>query len=271
MKAMLSSTVILIALTGSTLACPLLLDKIALQGGLLIGRAPVGSKVSVKGKTVRVSNGGFFLIGFGRDADPKIKLIALTRNGLSIKCTINVTKREYELERIDGLLERQVKPRAEDIKRIKADNAAIARVRQLDTTGTDFTAKFERPVNGRISGKFGSQRILNGKPKRPHNGVDIAAPEGTPIRAPASGVVVLVHPDMFYTGKTVMLDHGHGLTSVYVHMSVIALEVGQRVKSGDEIGRVGKTGRATGPHLHWGVSLFSTHLDPELLVGRMHN
>ena len=271
MKAMLSSAVIMIALTGSTLACPLLSDKTVLQGGLLIGRAPAGSKVSLKGKAVRVSNGGHFLIGFGRDADPKTKLVALKRNGESIECTVNVTKRKYKLERIDGLLERQVKPRAEDIKRIMADNAAIARVRQLDTTGTDFTAKFEWPVNGRISGVFGSQRILNGRPKRPHNGVDIAAPEGTPVQAPASGLVVLVHPDMFYTGKTVMLDHGHGLTSVYVHMSIITVEVGQRVKSGDEIGRVGKTGRATGPHLHWGVSLFSTHLDPGLLVGRVHN
>ena len=271
MKSTLSSLVIFLALTGSTLACPLLLDKKALQGGLLIGRAAAGSKVSVDGKMVRVSNGGQFLIGFGRDSGPNVKLIALKPNGQSIKCTINVTMRKYKLERIDGLPERQVTPRIEDIKRIKADNAAIARVRLLDTIGTDFAAKFEWPVTGRISGKFGSQRILNGKPKRPHNGVDIAAPEGTPIRAPASGVVVLVHPDMFYSGKTVMLDHGHGLTSVYVHMSGIVVEVGQRVKSGDEIGRVGETGRATGPHLHWGISLFSTHLDPELLVSRMPN
>ena len=271
MKSILSSIVILIAFTGSTLSCPLLSEKKALQGGLLVGRAPLGSKVSVEGKMVRVSNKGQFLIGFGRDAGPKIKLIALKPNGQSIDCTISVTKRKYKLERIDGLLERQVSPRVEDIKRIKEDNAAIARVRLLDTTGTDFATKFEWPVTGRISGKFGSQRILNGKPRRPHNGVDIAAPEGTPIRAPLSGVVVLVHPDMFYTGKTVMLDHGHGLTSVYVHMSKIVVGVGQRVKSGDEIGKVGKTGRATGPHLHWGGSLFSTHLDPELLVSRMHN
>ncbi len=269
MKIGLFSIVILIAFTRPIFACPIFLDKPAVQGGLVIGRVPVGSRVSVNDKYVRVSNDGRFLVGFGRDAKPKTKLIVLKPDGQSISCIINVMKRKYKVERVNGLLERLVEPREEDIKRIRADNAAIAKVRQMDTGGINFAAKFEWPVTGRISGIFGSKRILNGTSKRPHNGIDIAAPEGTLIRAPAPGVVVLVHPEMFYTGKTVMLDHGHGLTSVYVHMSVISLEVGQRVMSGDKIGKVGKTGRATGPHLHWGVSLFSTHLDPELLVGEM--
>ena len=237
----------------------------------MVGKAPIGSQVQIENKNIRISTEGYFIVGFGRDAKSRTQVTAIKPDGGRIYCTISVKKRNYKVEHINGLPRRMVEPKAEDIKRIRADNAQITRVRRLNTVRNDFFAKFKWPLNGRISGIFGSQRILNGKPRRPHNGVDIAAPEGTKVSAPASGVVVLSHPGMFYTGKTLMIDHGHGLTSVYVHMSVISVKLGQRVQAGDKIGEVGKTGRATGSHLHWGVSLFSTHLDPELLAGKMYN
>ncbi len=271
MKVVLLSIGCLFSIIQPVIGCPLNLGETSVQGALLVGKAPIGSKVKINGKVVRISPKGEFLVGFGRDAKSSTEVVATIPNGSRIDCRVSVTKRTYKVERIDGLPMRMVKPKAEDIKRILSDNAAIARVRRLDTVGNDYFVKFRWPLIGRITGIFGSQRILNGKPKRPHNGVDIAAPKGTTVRAPASGVVALAHSGMFYTGKTLMLDHGHGLTSVYVHMSAISVKLGQRVQAGDKIGEVGKTGRATGPHLHWGVSLFSTHLDPLLLVGERNN
>ncbi len=251
------------------MACQLSLDGPAKQGGLLIGTVTPGASVQVDGQAVRVSPDGHFLVGFGRDAKSKAKVEAVMADGRRLGCPVSVARRSYQIQRIDGLPKRQVTPDPKALARIRADNAAIRAVRKLDTASTDFLAGFDWPLKGRISGIFGSQRVLNGQPRSPHNGVDIAAPTGTPIHAPAPGVVRLVHPDMFYTGKSIMLDHGHGLTSVYVHMSAISVKEGQRVAKGDVIGKVGKTGRATGPHLHWGVSLFATHLDPMLLVGAM--
>ncbi|MBM09012.1 MAG: peptidase M23 [Magnetovibrio sp.] len=271
MKVVVFTIVTFLAIVEPLPACPLKLEKTSVQGALLVGKAPVGSQVRIDDKITRISNKGYFLVGFGRNAKSRKKVTAFIPGGRRIDCIINVKKRRYKVERIDGLLRRMVVPSSEDIKRIRVDNAAIAKVRRLNTFRNDFLVKFKWPLRGRISGVFGSQRILNGKPKRPHNGVDIAAPEGTKIHAPAPGVVVLSHPGMFYTGKTLMLDHGHGLTSVYVHMSAISVKLGQQVQVGDKIGEVGKTGRATGSHLHWGVSLFSTHLDPELLAGKMYN
>ncbi len=249
----------------SALACAIPLEGQVVQGGLLMGRVAPHTSVTVMGKPVRVSAEGLFLVAFGRDATKPLQLKA----GL-VNCTLQPRKRTYKITRIDGLPTRKVTPRApEDLARIRADNAAIREVRRLDTAATDFAGGFQWPVTGRLSGVFGAQRILNGKPRRYHNGVDIAAPAGTPIAASAPGRVVLVRQDMFFAGKTVMLDHGHGLTSVYIHMSAITVKEGQRVKAGGTIGRVGMTGRATGPHLHWGVTLFGKHLDPYLLVGPM--
>ncbi len=227
----------------------------------MIGRAQPGAAVTIDGRPVRVSAEGVFLFGFGRDASTPVRIVAG-----SIDCAVTPRKRDYKITRIDGLPKRKVSPNPADLKRIRADNAQIGRARKLDTPATDFAAGFGWPLAGRISGVYGSQRVLNGKPRAPHNGVDIAAPAKTPIVAPASGTVVLVEDDMFLTGKSVMLDHGHGLTSVYVHMSSIAVKQGQRLNRGDAIGAVGRTGRATGNHLHWGVTLFKTHLDPALLA-----
>jgi len=240
-----------------------------IQGGLAIGRVEPGTRVSVGRQRIRVSPEGVFLLGFGRDAPPKVKVRATLPGGATIVRAVKVARRDYKIQRIDGLPPRQVTPTPEDLVRIRADNAAIARARARDTGEPLFMSRFVWPVHGRVSGVFGSQRILNGEARRPHSGVDIAAPAGTPVAATADGIVRVAHGDMYFTGRTVVIDHGHGLTSVYAHMSRISVRAGQRVAKGETIGAVGASGRATGPHLHWGVALFKTHLDPVLLVGPM--
>ena len=239
------------------------------QGGLVIGHTDPGAKVSLDGKPVKVAANGAFVFGFGRDAKSKATLSVTTPDGQTETRKLTVAKQDYPIQRINGLPSRKVTPKPEDIRHIRSDNKKIGAVRATMTPDPRFLTGFTWPVTGPISGVFGSQRILNGKPKNPHNGVDIAAPKGSVIRAPADGVVALVVPDMFYTGKTIMIDHGLGLTSVYCHMSAILVAKGQVVHQGDPIGKVGQSGRATGPHLHWGVTWKGTHLDPALAAGLM--
>ena len=241
-----------------------------MQGGLIFGMTEPGNRVDLNGQSLTVSVDGHFLFGFGRNAKKEAILRVTGLDGVVIKKVLRVAPRVYKTQRINGLPSRTVIPKHEDIVRIRAENTDISRVRSLNTNQTHFLSGFLWPVKGRISGVFGSQRILNGKPKSPHNGVDIAAPEGTIIVAPADGIAALVHQDMFYTGKTLMLDHGFGLTTVYAHMSALLVEQGNFVKQGTPIGKVGKTGRATGPHLHWGLTLNHTHLDPALVVGEIY-
>ena len=150
--------------------------------------------------------------------------------------------------------------------RIKKENKVIKEVRSLDSDVDFIFQKFDWPTKGIISGVFGSQRILNGKPKRPHYGVDIAAPEGTDILAPTEAIVRMAEKDLYYTGGTVMLDHGHGVTSVYSHLSSINVKVGDKINKDQKIGEVGSTGRSTGPHLDWRINWFSERLDPALFI-----
>jgi hypothetical protein len=237
------------------------------QGGLVIGYTEPGAQVAINGNKVRVSKLGVFLIGFGRNAKNTSKLYIKFPDKSIIQKTLKIKERKYSVQRIDGLPSRQVTPNPKDLAQIKIDNAKIAHIRRLDTSNAHFTSGFQWPAIGPITGVFGSQRILNGIAKAPHNGVDLAAPKGSPVTAAANGTIALVDSKMFYTGKTVMIDHGHGLSSVYVHMDKIFVTNGTQVKKGDKIGVVGSTGRATGPHLHWGATLFDVHLDPSLLVG----
>ena len=245
------------------------LEGKAMQGGLMIGNADGASQVFLDGKAVPVAADGTFLIGFGRNAKPTAEVKAVYDGGREKVIALTVAQRDYKIQRIDGLPKKQVTPDPETLKRIKAENGLIGRVRRGLARETWFRSGFQWPVKGPVSGVYGSQRILNGKPRSPHNGTDVAAPTGTPIVAPADGVVRLVHDDMFYTGQTVMLDHGLGLTSVYAHMSAILVADGAFVKQGTPIGKIGKTGRVTGAHLHWGVTWGTTHLDPMLLTGPM--
>ena len=177
--------------------------------------------------------------------------------------------REYRIQRIDGLPPRKVTPDEKDYERIRKDIAAAKRARRRDDPREDFLSGWIWPVTGPISGVYGSQRILNGQPRRPHYGVDIAVPVGTEIRAPADGVVTLAHPGMFYSGVTVIIDHGHNLTSSFLHLNRALVEEGDRVKRGDVIAEVGKTGRVTGAHLDWRMNLRKARIDPQLLVGPM--
>ena len=246
------------------------LDGPRIQGGLLRGQVPPGSAVEFEGDAVRVSKDGWFLIGFGRDAPPTAELVVVFPDGRRERRELTVERREYDIQRIDGLPPGKVTPRSdEDIARIMAEIRMTKQARAIDDPRTDFLSGFRWPIKGRISGVYGSQRILNGEPRRPHFGIDIAAPTGTRVAAPADGVVTLVHPDMFFSGGTMIVDHGHGLSSAFLHLSRILVEKGQRVAQGETIAEVGSTGRSTGPHLDWRINLFGRRVDPALLVGPM--
>lgn len=241
-------------------------------GALIIGQAAAGSSVTVDGQPVRVSEDGVFLSGVGRDDTGTVTVVSSGSNGDQQR-TISILPREYKIQRIDGLPKKTVTPDPETAERIGRELAMIRDVRKVETEElyVNLIADnvFEWPATGRISDVYGSQRILNGQPRRPHFGVDVAAPTGTPIITMAPGVVRLTHEDMVLTGKTVMVDHGYGLMSVYIHMNEITVAEGQKLSRGEQIGTIGSTGRSTGPHLHWGVTLFSQQLDPMLLVGPM--
>ncbi|MDP7310760.1 MAG: M23 family metallopeptidase [Alphaproteobacteria bacterium] len=239
----------------------------AIQGGVLRGQAAPGARVWVAGAPVKVAPDGAFIIGFSRAAPPNVLIEVAAPGAPRAAHTLTVGQRDYEVETIDGLPDSQVSPGPVALKRIARESAAIktARLRASDTPL--FTGSFQWPLTGTLTGIYGSQRVLNGAPRSPHLGVDIAAPYGTPMLAPADAVVALVHDDMFFTGKTLILDHGHGLTSVYAHMSAIVVTEGQSVVAGQVIAAVGQSGRATGPHLHWGVHLAGVGLDPALLAG----
>ena len=239
------------------------------QGGLIHGQVPPGSAVRFAGRELRVDREGRFLLGFGRDEASGQELTVRYPDGGVATRRLEIVPRAYEIERIDGLPPRQVTPSAEDLVRIEADARLIGTAKARDSAAPGVAQNFVWPVTGRISGIYGSQRILNGEPRRPHRGVDVAAPAGTPVGAMADGVVSLAAPDMYFTGGTVMIDHGYGLHSIYAHLSEVAVAVGQTVRPGGAIGRVGATGRVTGPHLHWGVFWFERALDPALLVAPM--
>lgn len=249
-------------------AQPLLQGKM-IQGGLVTGHAAPGSRVTLDGRPVPVRADGRFLIGFGRDAAATAVLEVAPPGGTKKTRILKVERRDYDIQRIDGLPPKMVTPPPAVIARIKADAAAIKSARLTDTDKPFFDTGFVWPVKGRITGVYGSQRILNGKPRRPHFGVDIAAPVGTPVIATADGIVRVADKDMYYTGGTVLIDHGFGLNSVYSHLASVIVKPGQRVVQGTVIGTLGGTGRATGPHLDWRVNLFLTRLDPALLVPPM--
>jgi murein DD-endopeptidase MepM/ murein hydrolase activator NlpD len=239
------------------------------QGGLIKGFVPPGTRVIFAGKPVRVSKGGDFLIGFHRDEPVSASLKLIYSDGKVENKNLKISKRDYDIQHIDGLPKRKVTPNAEDMKRIRAETKLIKEARKLDDDRTDYKTGFIWPTVGRITGVYGSQRILNGKPRRPHFGIDIAAPTGTPVLAPADGVITLVHPDTYFNGGLIVLDHGHGLSSWFSHLSRLLVKNGEEVKRGAKIAEVGSTGRSTGPHLDWRINLFERRLDPALLAGPM--
>lgn len=245
------------------------LDGRLVQGGLVLGTVAPGSVVTLDGERVRVAKDGRFVIGFAHDARASHTLVARLPDGRTETRKLKVEKRTYDVQRIDGLPQDKVTPPESELPRIRAETALIVAARHHDTPTPWFARGFVWPARGRISGVYGSQRILNGEPRAPHLGVDVAAPAGTPVVAAAAGIVRLVHPDMYYTGGTLIIDHGHGVSTLYIHLSAVEVKDGERVEQGQRIGAVGMTGRATGPHLHWGLHWFDAKLDPALVVGPM--
>jgi hypothetical protein len=246
-------------------ALPIMLDGEATQGGIVIGHTAPGASITLDGHAVRPTAQGDFVFGFGRDAPAKAELV-VTKGKETVSREIDVAPRSWQIQTVTGLPPATVTPPPEVLDRIKRENAALNAARAVDSDDEDFLKPFAWPADGIISGVFGAQRILNGTPKAPHAGLDIAAPEGAPVRAAAAGTVTLAEPDLFYTGGTVMIDHGHGLSTIYVHMSKVLVKKGTVVKQGASIGAVGKTGRASGPHLHFGAAWFNVKLDPALLL-----
>ena len=254
---------------GSVVAANLTLSREPIQGGLVQGRTAPGAVVTLDGGKVAVAKSGLFVLGFGRDAWPTASLVVRLPGGNIDRRQLAVKQRNYKIQRIDGLPGRKVSPTKQDMKRINAERKQLRAARRVMSADPRFTGGFMWPVTGRVSGIYGSQRILNGEKRRPHFGVDIAAPTGTPIVAASDGRALLVHQDMFFTGKTVMIDHGLGIGTIYIHMDAIEVKKGALVRRGQLIGRIGMTGRATGPHLHWGLTWRGVSLDPALMVGPM--
>lgn len=239
------------------------------QGSLIRGTTEPGAKVTFDGKTLRVTSDGRFAFGVAYDRTDPVALKITLDGGASETKTIEIAKRDYAVQKINGLPQGMVEPPASVLERIKRDNQIISEARARDTDEGWFFEEFDWPVKGPVTGVYGSQRILNGVPKQPHFGVDIAAGEGKAIHAPLPSIVSMAEKDMYYTGGTVMLDHGHGVSTIYLHMSRLDVKVGDKLARGDAVGAIGHTGRATGPHLCWRLNWFQTKLDAALVVPPM--
>ena len=236
------------------------------QGSFILGKTDPNSKVFIDDRKVRVSNDGYFAFGLDRDRKNNvlIKIINKKETKLIEK---KVFKRKYKIQRIDGLPPKQVTPPPEVFERIKKDNILIGKARAIDSKLIFFKNKFIYPIDKYIiTGVYGSQRILNGKPRRPHYGIDFHAPEGTPVKSMMDGVVTLVENDMYFTGGTIIFDHGHGISTLYMHMKDINVKKGQKVKKGEIVGTLGQSGRATGPHLDIRLNWFEIKLDPATIL-----
>lgn len=247
------------------------LPDAAQQGALVIGRAAPGTVVTAEGRALRLSPDGRFVFGIPRDARDAVVVEVQAPGAQPVQQRIRVLPRDFPVERIVGAPPATVRPSPEIAARIAREQAAVDAARTRDDARDDYAMRFTWPVAGRISGRFGNQRIYvlpdgTDVAGAPHSGMDIAAPAGTPVRAPAAGIVSFAAPDLYLTGGTVLLDHGHGVSSNFLHLSRIDVAVGQRVGQGEVIGAVGATGRATGPHLHWGMNWFGVRVDPLLVL-----
>ena len=232
-----------------------------IQGHFILGKTDPKAKIIVGKKKIKVSNDGYFV--FGIDRDRKFDLVfTKILNEKKSKIIKKILKRQYNIQRIDGLAENKVTPPESVYKRIKKENNAIGEARAINSNLQFFKEKFIMPVDGIISGVYGSQRILNGKPRWPHYGIDIAAKQGTIIKSSGAGIVTMAEDDLYYTGGTIIMDHGHGISTIYSHLENVLVSVGDQINQSDIIGTVGSTGRSTGPHLDFRINWFQTRLDP---------
>ena len=239
-----------------------------IQGGMVIVKTAPGFSMTADGEPLMVTKDGFAVIGFHRDDTDKIVLESFSNGAPAKSLSIIPDQRHYKEQRINGLPKKMVTPPEDVLARIKRDRDVVGKARMHKTTIPAFLDAFDWPVHGIITGVYGSRRILNNEPRAPHYGIDIAAPTGTSVMAPQSGVIRMVE-DLYYTGWTIIIDHGHGISSTFLHLDKTTVNVGDTIQKGDVIGTVGSTGRSTGPHLDWRVNWFSKRLDPSLLVGPM--
>ncbi len=250
----------------STPAFAVDLEGVFKQGGMIRGQADPDTKVFLDGEEIRVDSQGRFVFGFGRDAAETAILKIVKKDGNQEEMTLKVVPQDYDIERIDGLPEKTVNVPEEERLRREKEAAMVIEARAPFTDSADWALPFIKPVEGRITGVYGSQRILNGQPRWPHYGLDIAGDVGTPVKAPAGGAVRLAEPEFLLEGGIIIIDHGFGVTSTFMHLSKVTVKVGQRVEQGDILGAIGMTGRASGPHLDWRINWGSVRLDPALVL-----
>jgi len=260
-RALLAAPVLLIARSASAVEW----RGVPAQGGMLLGRAAPGARVALDGRALRIGADGDFVCGFGRDHGPHATITLTQPDGRQDTRALAVLRRQWSVQNITGLPPAQVTPDQAALRRIAAEREQLGQARATDSPLTHFTAPLAWPARGRISGVFGSQRVLNGQPRQPHYGFDVAAPVGTPVSAALAGRVTL-SGDFFFFGELLVVDHGHGVNTLYAHLSERIAGEGDTVQQGQLIGRMGATGRVTGPHLHFSLSWYQVWLDPQPLL-----
>lgn len=237
-----------------------------IQGGMIKGATDPESQLRFLGRNVPVDSQGRFVLGLGRDAKPTVELEETLASGKKVVHSFSVQQRTYNEQRIEGVPNRTVQVPESALKRIRKEVKLTKAARAVNSTRADFLQTFQWPTKGIITGIYGSRRVYNGEPRRPHYGIDIAAPQGSPVYAPVAGKVTLVHEDMYFSGGTLIVDHGRGISSTFIHLYKILVEEGQEVEQGQLIAEIGASGRATGPHLDWRINWFNQRLDPQLLM-----
>lgn len=236
------------------------------QGALIVGKTAPENKVLLNGKAIKVSSNGDYVLGFSRDEKNNSELAIVNPKGNIETKLLKPLKREYNIQRVEGIAKKIMNPNKKAINRVREDNKKISAARKVDSNLTAFANGFIAPIDGIITGVYGSQRYYNGVPKTPHYGLDYAGKTGDPVMAPADGKVLMYVPDMFYSGGTMIIDHGHGVSSTFLHLSDAYVKVGDQVKQGQRVAAVGASGRATGPHLDWRINWFNMRLDPALVL-----
>lgn len=262
---LITATVLYSALVHASLPIVKLSGEIE-QGALVLGKTANNNQVTFDGKALSLTAHGDFVFGFSRDDNKTHQLVIINAHGEQIVKKLTPKKRQYKIQRITGIAKKIMQPSTKAIVRIKKDNKQIKQARAVKSNIAAFAQGFIAPNQGKITGVYGSQRYFNGKPKRPHFGLDFAAPTGAVVLAPAGGVVTLFVADMFYSGGTLLIDHGHGISSTFLHLSKSYVKKGDIINKGQKIAEVGSSGRATGPHLDWRINWHNVRLDPALAL-----
>lgn len=237
-----------------------------IEGAAIICRSEPGTTVSFGDQSALADADGWLILGINRDADAEMTLTAQLPSGETLSQTHAIEQREYDIQRVDGVPPRTVNPPEEALVLIRAQSRMKAAAYTSRWEGSGFAEGFLPPAEGVISGVYGSQRVYNGEPRRPHYGLDYANIAGSPVVAPAAGIVTLADADMYYEGGLIFIDHGQGFTSAFLHLGAVQVEVGDIVERGQQIGEIGSGGRATGAHLDWRIKWRNRYIDPALVL-----